>query len=190
MAFTGASIRRKGGTLPQQSESTAAAGAVPSGMRLEFGGGLSGNMRLSFQAAALLRAAILAAVRKAGPGGLRDDEFGRNAQDALVLQQRIASVVRSGCSMRRPRVSPKSMRSKAYLGYLATEPGQTRGADGASPTPIWKSLVQTEQQRKEQSKKEAEDFYAVRLQRYLQSHGNAGSVVVPFSGGIIDWGRL
>jgi hypothetical protein len=25
--------------------------AVPSGMRLEFGGGISGNMRLSFQAA-------------------------------------------------------------------------------------------------------------------------------------------
>ena len=26
-------------------------GMVPSGMRLEFGGGISGNMRLSFQAA-------------------------------------------------------------------------------------------------------------------------------------------
>jgi hypothetical protein len=32
---------------------------------------------------ALLRAAILAAVRKAGPAGLRDDEFGRRVQDAL-----------------------------------------------------------------------------------------------------------
>jgi superfamily II DNA/RNA helicase len=32
---------------------------------------------------ALLRAAILAAVRKADPAGLRDDEFGRRVQDAL-----------------------------------------------------------------------------------------------------------
>ena len=32
-------------------ERVAALGSVPSGMRLEFGGGISGNMRLSFQAA-------------------------------------------------------------------------------------------------------------------------------------------
>src|SRR5262249_38370127 len=32
---------------------------------------------------ALLRAAILAAVRRAGPGGLGGDEFGRRVQDAL-----------------------------------------------------------------------------------------------------------
>jgi hypothetical protein len=32
-------------------QSSAAEGMVPSGMRLEFGGGISGNMRLSFQAA-------------------------------------------------------------------------------------------------------------------------------------------
>ena len=34
-----------------RSESVFLATEVPSGMRLEFGGGISGNMRLSFQAA-------------------------------------------------------------------------------------------------------------------------------------------
>jgi DNA invertase Pin-like site-specific DNA recombinase len=45
-----ARVSTDGQTLDAQQSALAAAG-VPSGMRLEFGGRISGNMRLSFQAA-------------------------------------------------------------------------------------------------------------------------------------------
>jgi hypothetical protein len=38
-------------SLPSKAQTISTALPVPSGMRLEFGGGISGNMRLSFQAA-------------------------------------------------------------------------------------------------------------------------------------------
>ena len=52
---------------------------------------------------ALLRAAMLAAVRAAGPDGLSEDEFGRRLQAALGFTPPIASGGRSGCSTPRSR---------------------------------------------------------------------------------------
>jgi len=42
---------QSGSPMTTVTQAPSAAAAVPSGMRLEFGGGISGNMRLSFQAA-------------------------------------------------------------------------------------------------------------------------------------------
>jgi hypothetical protein len=91
---------------------------------------------------ALLRGAILAAIRRAGPAGLSDDEFGRRVQAALGFtatnRERRQEWMLDPESKGAAQVNAEQSLSRV-LAYRAS--GKTRGVVGALLTPIWRRTM-------------------------------------------------
>jgi hypothetical protein len=87
----------------------------------------------------LLRAAMLAAVRTAGPEGLSEDEFGRRLQTALGLTA--ANRNRRQEWMLDPDIRGVGLveAERTLARVLAHRAWVTSAADGGSPTPIWRN---------------------------------------------------